>query len=65
MPSAAHFDQAGERRRRAHQEPTVARFDMHAVVRHQPREGSASRAVQELPGQSRFAGPDGPRISAA
>ena len=36
----AHLDQAGERRRRAHQQPAVPGLELHAVVGHQPGERS-------------------------
>ncbi len=39
---AADFDQAGQLRRRAHQQSARMRFHMSAVVRHQPREGQGA-----------------------
>ena len=42
---AADLDQPGERRGRAHQQPSVHGFDMGAVVGHQPRERQQALAA--------------------
>ena len=64
----AHLDQARERRRRPHQQPSVPRFDMRAVVGDEPRKAQGATFARPLSAPSArrdLPEPDAPRMSTA